>query len=120
MSEQGTTKDLSIADRPKISDEQLRRMREVAEGSMLLPAWVLDCVKELQQMRDDWAAIDKAAVEFSEFERCPHWTCRTHGDFDARVAVGCPECVRQMREELQQLKGQNERLFQTAMARGDR
>jgi hypothetical protein len=28
----------------------------------------------------------------------PHWHCDTHGDFDARVAVGCPECVREMRK----------------------
>lgn len=32
--------------------------------------------------------------------RHPHWTCKTHGDFDARVAVGCPECVREMRARL--------------------
>lgn len=30
----------------------------------------------------------------------PHWTCKTHGDFDARVVVGCPECVREMRTAL--------------------
>jgi hypothetical protein len=28
----------------------------------------------------------RAALE----RRYPHWRCDTHGDFDARVAVGCP------------------------------
>lgn len=33
-------------------------------------------------------------------ELMPHWSCKTHGAFDARVAVGCPECVRQLREDV--------------------
>ena len=32
--------------------------------------------------------------------RYPHWTCGTHGDFDARVEVGCPECVRVARAKI--------------------
>ena len=32
--------------------------------------------------------------------RYPHWHCPHHGDFDARVAVGCPECVREMRNQI--------------------
>jgi hypothetical protein len=42
-------------------------------------------------------------------ELMPHWTCKTHGDFDARVAVGCPECVRTMREQIADLKRDNVR-----------
>lgn len=29
-----------------------------------------------------------------------HWTCGIHGDFDANVAVGCPDCMRESRELL--------------------
>lgn len=30
----------------------------------------------------------------------PHWSCKTHGDFDANIAVGCPECVRELRAKV--------------------
>lgn len=33
------------------TDARLERLREVAETNLLLPAWVLDCVKELQRLR---------------------------------------------------------------------
>jgi hypothetical protein len=37
----------------------------------------------------------------SETEVRPrHWHCDIHGDFDAMVAVGCPECTRVMRTAL--------------------
>jgi hypothetical protein len=38
-----------------------------------------------------------------------HWHCDTHGDFDACIAVGCPECVRSMRSRL----AEAERLLRT-------
>lgn len=34
----------------------------------------------------------------------PHWTCSTHGDFDAMRAVGCPECMREARQALIQIQ----------------
>lgn len=39
----------------------------------------------------------------------PHWTCRTHGDFDAMRAVGCPECMRLAREALKKIARGNVR-----------
>jgi hypothetical protein len=43
-----------------------------------------------------------------------HWHCDTHGDFDAMVAVGCPECMRMDRElisdALTKIQSQHERL----------
>jgi hypothetical protein len=41
----------------------------------------------------------KDVSDLSYVPRYPHWTCKTHGDFDARTAVGCPECVRLLRED---------------------
>lgn len=38
------------------------------------------------------------------FVRPAHWSCRTHGNFDAMVAVGCPECMRLAREALIQIQ----------------
>jgi hypothetical protein len=35
--------------------------------------------------------------------RPPHWTCRTHSDFDAMRAVGCPECMRLARGALEKI-----------------
>lgn len=32
-----------------------------------------------------------------------HWHCDTHGDFDAMVAVGCPECMRAARVVLRKI-----------------
>jgi hypothetical protein len=90
-------------------DALIENIHGYVDAGSLLHWQVTTCLRELKQMRADWAAIDKAAEELSESERYPHWTCKTHGDFDARVAVGCPECVRHMRSELQEL-----------MARGDR
>jgi hypothetical protein len=34
----------------------------------------------------------------------PHWHCDEHGDFDARIAVGCPECMRLARTEIERLR----------------
>lgn len=30
----------------------------------------------------------------------PHWTCKTHGNFDASQQVSCPYCVTEMRQQL--------------------
>lgn len=45
-----------------------------------------------------------------------HWHCTTHGDFDARVAVGCPDCMRLARDEIKHLH----RCLTSAMDRLDR
>lgn len=41
-----------------------------------------------------WAAdkIEHLSRELAQAktQRYPHWTCKTHGDFDARVAVSRP------------------------------
>lgn len=44
------------------------------------------------------------SVTHETFVRPPHWHCRTHGNFDAMVAVGCPECMRLARQALIQIQ----------------
>lgn len=34
----------------------------------------------------------------------PHWHCDTHGDFDAHISVGCPECMREARQMLKAIE----------------
>lgn len=58
-----------------------------------------EVVESLVELRSVRGQLSQARVQ-----RYPHWSCKTHGDFDARVVVGCPECVRDLRTELAQAK----------------
>jgi hypothetical protein len=89
----GVTIDDTLPPVPKPT--KLRREMLPDGGYQMVPAYTVPEMKKYAH-----AAVDKAAEE----RKAPRWwTCQTHGDAKPN-AWGCPECVREMRQELAALQ----------------
>ena len=67
------------------------------------------------------AKIAREALADSPVEatiRPPHWTCKTHGDFNAMQEVGCPECTRLLRQALLRAFDDHGHRYNCSAARG--
>lgn len=84
------------------------RDRIIALGGTCDPVDVMERGDpHLRQVREVIASVEGSPSETKK--NPPHWTCRTHGDFDAMRAVGCPECMRLAREALKKIARGNVR-----------
>jgi hypothetical protein len=98
-------------------NEQLMRkalMRITKLGSDDAPTnWIL-VVRAMEIARK---ALADSPVK-SITRRPPHWTCKTHGDFNAMREVGCPECTRLLRQALLRAFDQHGHPYNCSAARG--
>lgn len=62
-------------------------------------------------------ALADSPIE-ATMRRPPHWTCKTHGDFNAMRAVGCPECTRLLRHALLRAFEEHGHRYSCSAARG--
>lgn len=64
---------------------------------------------------EEYVLVPRSLVEI---RLPPHWTCKTHGDFDAMREVGCPECTRLMRQALLRAYDDHGHRYNCSAARG--
>ena len=87
-------------------------------------AWLCELIQEDGTTRQQFVTEDPDGLRWNDAgEPVPYrttplfalpvprwWTCKTHGDAMPQNAWGCPECVREMRTEIERLRAEIERL----------